>query len=912
MTASPRALAFAGLIALLVLAPPVVAQSLRGGGYTVRVDEQGKLSLDYQRTPLITTSYAGMFGRLESGSPIYWVDAGRNRQVQTAAPEADAATLIVTNRGEQGVTLHREVTLLPGGVRLVHEITVPAGVSGSIDTGFTLDPELAFGARGALWDKPGAAERPASLGAAEGSLPYQTPFQKLTFTSEWGVLTIEFETGEGMQPQGALLNGARGTRRAGEWVQVLPLSAGVGANQPQRTYRSACLIRFEPTPGKQHLSPRRNLLYGGDFEGWHNPDLPDGWRRTPHGTAADAAGLAPDEQAKFEGARSLRWSLPTGTLTHATQWLRYWAPTVLDGPYVFSVYLRATTPGAAVTLRCGGQQLQAQPTTDWQRFAVATEIKPGQALPGISLEKTAGGTVWVDAAQLEAGEEPTPFIARAPESVFTPAAFPAGLLADDLARVSARPPLGGCGPEFSVYTSERQGRLIYDLSLPADQLPRATLTVTVTGPDGQALLSRTVKPPLPARVVVPLDVTRLPQGTSQAAAVVTVDGQAAGSLKQEVRRLPPLAHGAEVKINRLTRVLWRAGEPYLPCGSDASSSTERAIAALRDQAANGLNHLHLWSGFWEPEKTASGSVPKLNPEALTQILDAAQAAGVTVTVNLSHWLSINHFSPGRFINPDVSDEEILRRAREVVRLFREHPAVLGWHLIDEPDPAYCTPEWIARIHREVQAEDPYHPAEINLGGTAVSTAAFLEGSDYVSVDIYPVPSAHVGVITPHTRFMRLAGQWRPIRWWIQSVPYAYEPTAAEEVCMSYQALAEGTRFVLFYNYRPTSYAAWAGLGQIAAEMKALQPALSAERQDVPVTGVADERVVASLHRAAGAVWIIAVNRDTQPATAQFALPADCAGKTAEVLFEGRQVRCAGTALQDEFAPLARHVYRLKP
>ena len=130
--------------------------------------------------------------------------------------------------------------------------------------------------------------------------------------------------------------------------------------------------------------------------------------------------------------------------------------------------------------------------------------------------------------------------------------------------------------------------------------------------------------------------------------------------------------------------------------------------------------------------------------------------------------------------------------------------------------------------------------------------------------------------------------------------------------MAYQALAEGTRFMLFYNHRPTSYAAWAGLGQIAAEMQALLPALAAEREDVPVGGVEDERVVASLHRAQGAVWVIAVNRDTEAARAHFTLPADCAGKTAEVPFEGRQVKCEGTTLQDRFAPMARHVYRVKP
>jgi hypothetical protein len=524
----------------------------------------------------------------------------------------------------------------------------------------------------------------------------------------------------------------------------------------------------------------------------------------------------------------------------------------------------------------------------------------------------------VDAAQLEAGDEPTPFLARPAASIYTPAPFPVGLLQDDLAAVPPPGPLAGCGPEFSLYTREKTGRLIYDLNLPAAAWARVSsraqtsLTITLTAPNDKPLLTQTLKPPLPARVVIPFDVARLPMGNTQATAQLIEGGKPVATLQHNVTKAPPLSPGAEVKINRLTRVLWRDGKPYLPCGSDASTSPERTLDYLRDQAANGFNHLHLWSGFWEPEQTPHGTIPQLNPATLTQILDTAHAAGMTVTVNLSHWLSINHFHQGRFTNPDVSDEEIIGRALQVVRLGRSHPAVLGWHLIDEPDPAYCTPEWIARLYREVRAADPYHPAEINLGGTAVSTAAFMDGSDYMSVDIYPVPVAHIGVIAPHTRYMRLAGGWRPLRWWIQSVPYVYEPTAAEEICMAYQALAEGTRFMLFYNYRPTSYAAWAGLGQIAAEMRALQPALSAEREDVPVVGDEDGRIVASLAHADGAVWLIAVNRDTAPVTAEFTLPAECSGKEAEVLFEGRKLRCEGRSLKDTFPPMARHVYRLKP
>jgi hypothetical protein len=367
------------------------AQTLRSHDYTARVDADGRISLDHRRTPVITTSYAGMFGRLPSGSPMYWINASRKLTIEL--PEADPPRLVAINASDQGVTMRREVTILPTGVRLTHEIVVPAGLAGSIDTGFTLSPELCFGAPGTLWNKPGAEGKPVRLGADAEALPYQTAFHKLVCDNEWGRLTIEFEGGEGLQPQGALLNGAKSTRRAGEWVQVLPLFTGVAADQPQTTYRSSCLIRFAPAPGKQFLSPRRNVLYGGDFEAWHNPDLPDGWRRDPRGTPENSAGLAPDEQVKFEGARSLRFTLPAGALTCAHHWRNYYAPVTMDGPYVFSVYLRSEPAGVQATLRCGGKTQPVQATGDWQRFAVGTAIKTGQPLPAISLRKLSPGTL---------------------------------------------------------------------------------------------------------------------------------------------------------------------------------------------------------------------------------------------------------------------------------------------------------------------------------------------------------------------------------------------------------------------------------------------------------------------------------------------------------------------------------------
>ncbi|MGC9317578.1 MAG: hypothetical protein ACP5KN_06015 [Armatimonadota bacterium] len=912
MTAKPhRGLMVAAMAAAAVLAAWswACAERLRSGGYSVGVDDGGSITIHRGRAPIVTHSYAGMFGRLPEGTTVYWIDAHRNLTVETPAE----TRLVVTNAGEKGVTMRREVAIGAEGVRWLHEVTIPAGVAGSIDTGFTLNPEMTYGARVRLWEDADAEPLQARLGAGDDCLPYRVNFQRIAFESGWGTLSVQFEAGEGLQGHGALLNGARSPKRPAEWVHVLPLFGGVGEGEPAATYRSACTVRFEPKPGVQYLSPRRNVLYNGGFEQWRNPDLPDGWRRTPYATKETAAGLAPDETVVFDGRRSLQWALPDGGLSHVTERAGYYGPSLADTPSgwcVLSAHLRSQPPGVEVSLKCGGSEERVAATGQWQRFAVAEETEEAERSPSIAIQKLSPGTLWLDAVQLEAGREPTPFVERPPETLFGEPQFPEDLLADEIARSAESGPLRGCGPELSYYTTERRGRLIYDVSLGRARRERASLTVRLTDADGTALMTEAVDAPLPQRVVVELDATALPLGTSRAAAELVEGGEVTARLEHEVVRLWPAAEGSEVKINRLTRVLVRNGEPYLPVGSDATGSVERALACIRGQAANGFNQLHLWSGFYQQQETSNARMPRVDPAALTQILDAAHAAGMTVTVNLSHWLSINHFHSERFHRPGVSDEEIIEGALEAVRVAREHPAVLTWHLIDEPNPAYCTPEWIARIYRAVRQEDPYHPAEINVCVSGANMLSFLDGSDLMSIDIYPVPTQHIGVIAPNTRVMRLGGGWRPIRWWIQSFARVREPTAAEELCMAYQAIAEGTRFVLFYNYRPSSYAAWAGLGQIADEIRALRPALIAEREDLPGVDGDGGRVVASLHRAEEAVWIIAVNRDTTPVAAQLNLPLECMDREAEVLFEDRRVRCEGRLLRDRFAPMARHVYRV--
>ncbi len=871
------------------------------GPYYAQFTDRGWVLLKRGRAPIIIKSYAGMFGRLPGGSVIYYVNTTRGLRV-----ERRPGRLIIHNDGLRGVKMRREVALGPDGLELVHDFSVPPDVEGFIDTGFTLNPELTVKARVTYWPRAGAKPIRTKLGAGKGCLGYQTAFNKIVFESEWGALTVEFAGGKGWSARGALLNGAKSRRNAGAWVQVLPLEQRVNKGEQGVSRRSRCFIRFEPAKGKEYLPAERNLLYNGDFEDWTNPDLPDGWRRVPPATKETSTALAPDDAVRTHGRRSARWTEAKGALFHVTARSHYFAPVPPAPPCVFSIDMKADRPGVRVALVCGRARKTVVVGREWKRYSVTAE--KGTRFD-VRIEKRSPGALWLDAAQLEEGRAPTPFVPRDPRAVFSETPFPVDLLKKEISKLLAsRPALAGCGPDLSYYTTETRGRLIYEVR--SQGRDAGVVRVRLTDPAGRVVLEKAVSPSPAGRAVVEFDAAKLPVGRSTASAELRVDGRALARAQHAVVGLPPLKSGTEVKINRAARVLVRAGKPFIPVGSDAGSSVEGALRNIREQQANGFNVLHLWSGFYNWDQTPEGRVPRLNADKLRRILDAAHAAGLSVTVNLSHWLTINHGSRARWRRPSLSDDELLARALEVVRRFRSHPAVLTWHLCDEPSPSYCSPEWLERAYRAVKQADPYHPAEINVCVSGTHMFSYRKCSDLMSIDIYPVPRGHIGVVAPNTRVMRLAGGWRPIRWWIQAFPIVRETTAAEEVNMTYQALVEGARFILFYNHRPSSYAAWAGLGRLAREIRALAPALESERAAAVAVEAGAPRVIAVGRRAGRFVYVLAVNCDRRPVAARLRVEGVAPSAEGDALFEARRVRLEGSVLSDRFAPLARHVYRL--
>lgn len=71
-----------------------------------------------------------------------------------------------------------------------------------------------------------------------------------------------------------------------------------------------------------------------------------------------------------------------------------------------------------------------------------------------------------------------------------------------------------------------------------------------------------------------------------------------------------------------------------------------------------------------------------------------------------------------------------------IRELRNHPALLGWYLADEPESAPALPSRLKEIYEICQEEDPHHPAVI-LNNTVAGYRKYAEIADITMPDLYP-------------------------------------------------------------------------------------------------------------------------------------------------------------------------------
>jgi hypothetical protein len=229
----------------------------------------------------------------------------------------------------------------------------------------------------------------------------------------------------------------------------------------------------------------------------------------------------------------------------------------------------------------------------------------------------------------------------------------------------------------------------------------------------------------------------------------------------------------------------------------------------------------------------------------------------------------------------------------VGRTLAAHPGLAGFYTADEP-PAEIVPKVFAQ-HRVLAAAAPGSVTYAVLGnGLERQAPLWRDAVDVLGLDPYPI-------VKPRGQNdLAMVGEWtrigqdavrrsRPLWMVIQYFPLTAAggwPSAGELKAMSWMAIIEGARGLLYWSYGDKGLAwvkdpaqreeRWAELVRLTRELRALEPVLLAPEVDV---ARASSPVVRALGKRMpdGARYLFAYNTGAAPARVTWTLAAPATG-----------------------------------
>lgn len=372
------------------------------------------------------------------------------------------------------------------------------------------------------------------------------------------------------------------------------------------------------------------------------------------------------------------------------------------------------------------------------------------------------------------------------------------------------------------------------------------------------------------------------------------------------------------------------GKKILPIGFSNGPPPEgrtpdgkRAFAEIKDAGGTFFRTGTRGSNPWNQETIESEQV----------LMDTAAQYG------LYCWPRLRELSSLEAGN--AKKEMLLRR---VVNRFKNHPGLLLWKNVDEPQWGGTPVEPMVRAYRVIKELDPHHPVGLTHAprGTVEQLRPYGAAADIFLLDIYPVgyppgkhslwPNKEISMVGDYTRFIKEVANDKPI-WMVLQIAWSGVvkpgktlcfPTFAQERFMTYQALINGARGLIYFGgniekaMRPEdarlgwNWTFWRRvLRPVLEEVgtnSPLVPALVASdsRLHVRVSGAED--VEFCVREVGNNIYILACKREGRTVKVEFSGLPGWVGE-GQVIYESpRKVHASNGTFTDWFAPFDVHVY----
>jgi hypothetical protein len=747
-----------------------------------------------------------------------------------------------------------------------------------------------------------------------GTAPVVGPILSLSGTAEWmkGEVILDLERQRG--------------RKLAAWIYApRPFEGDAWFDD----------IRIEPVPDDEVV----NLLANASFlPSIADPRLPDYW-----GLWGDAVWcIEPwssdyfridDVPGPFPGARVVTVFHPDSKRFVPLPPNRRLSMFVLTGAnldlprgdYTFSIYAKADRPNTTVHIHHPASDsplATARVGRSWQRIAATSSN--AQLLPAIQVPEP-GSRVWFSAPQLEVGRTATAFRPSPGEDSVAPPGE--SCLAGTEGRVRAR---RDDGEETNVPISPLAVYAEYD-HVVDDEIVRARLQWTGTIPvtvhwrlmdavTGARLPvePQSVRMDRPGVRTFTIPTARLGVGPVGIQAVADAAGDRVGRATDVFAKLA--GRDPDVRVSRFTRSVTVDGIPLLPVFLPVDPATLGDWHLDRLGKA-GFNCLAAAPGKLSQRELIRGEVPPEKAAAIRRQLDRLHSRGMKLLWPIP-WSFEDWALTGDLYGGKVAG--LATTYRTLVVAFRDHPAILGWYLMDEPSSHTWEKEFgfaEADMHKlwfTVKEADPGRPAYVNWNHTwAIAPYGGLDCTDVVGHDNYETSGEpfDYGALASSVRMINDARAGRkPAFAWISGSyeELAIRPSADAIRVHAWLHLIYGTRGLGYWSKPPMDPRAWDEIKAINREAAFLHKhVLGNPEANLETTGVSGTSIHHALWTVGDVAVLLAVNTRNCTESFEIDIAGACEREVVSVrrLFDDRDVQVAGGMIRDECAPLSRYLYR---
>lgn len=237
---------------------------------------------------------------------------------------------------------------------------------------------------------------------------------------------------------------------------------------------------------------------------------------------------------------------------------------------------------------------------------------------------------------------------------------------------------------------------------------------------------------------------------------------------------------------------------------------------------------------------------------------------------------------GLFVIVDVDTPQALRAKNETLRM---HPSILAWLAFTDPEVNISDPQVVKDTFREIVRNDEEHPIMMTFRDPR-AFELYAKYAKVIGIDIFPIPDLPLVSVPALVRQAWTETVNKSIWVVVQLVEARHSdppepkplrrPTLEEIRAMTYLALIQSARGVLFFSYDKGALprdepALWKSVCDFAAELRKVEPVIMVRNAGAITI---DGAMIHAAYRHVGDEWFLMfANPFPEPSKADIELPA---------------------------------------